>query len=147
MRRNLLRSAGVLLVTALLSALPGLLFAEEQAIELKEGMKQGDFALWLVKAIEATSELSKQNPAYTAKDAINFLTGLGAIPDPDKGWQKDEPMTKELLANLLEKPEEGANLSWDDLVEKVQKHIRMIFDKKKLGVFRVLAPTPSQPPI
>jgi hypothetical protein len=111
-------------------------------IELQEGMTQGDFAMWLVQAINAQSKLP---PAAQAEDAIKFLTELGSIPEG--GWQKDEPMTKELLASLLEDPEEGANLSWDDLVDEVRERIQEIFDERKLGVFRVLSATPSLPAV
>lgn len=136
--KNLTLSVGILFVLAILFAFPGTSRAE---IELKEGMTQGDFALWLVDAIGG---LSKLPPAAQGEDAIKFLTDQLGIA-PEGGWKKDDPMTKELLASLLEKPEEGANMSWDDLVKKVQEHVGAIFDKTKQGVFRVLAATPSQP--
>lgn len=115
----------------------------QAAIELKEGMTQGDFALWIADAIGAKSKLP---PAADGKDAIDFLTKLGSIPE-DAGWAKDEPTTKELLASLLEDPKEGADLSWDDLVKKVREQIQEVFDERKLGVFRVLSSTPSLPAV
>lgn len=134
-------SLGILVfVFGLFLALPTTSYA--QKTELKEGMTQGDFAMWLVSAIGAESKLP---PAYGAEEAIKFLTDLGAIPE--EGWQKGEEMTKELLTNLLEDPKEGANLSWDELVKKVRDHIQNIFDKRKLGVFRVLSSTPSLPAV
>lgn len=132
-------SLGILVCLAIFLALPVTLQAE---VELAEGMTQGDFALWLVDAIGAKSKLP---PAADAKDAVDFLTQLGSIPEG--GWQKDEPMTKELLASLLEDPEEGAGMSWDELVDSVRKRIQEIFDERKLGVFRVLSPTPSLPAV
>ena len=137
MRRHIL-SLGILFVVGVLFfSGPATLQAQ---VELKEGMTQSDFALWLVDAIGAMSKLP---PAATGEDAIKFLSELGAAPDG--GWKKDEPISNEVLASLLEKPEEGANLSFDDLVGKVRDRIQKIFDERKLGVFRVLAPTPSQP--
>lgn len=139
MRREIV-SWGSAFVLALFLAFPGI--SQAQDIELKEGMPQGDFAQWLIKAIDAQSKLP---PAADAKDAMDYLTQLGSIPEG--GWQKDETMTNELLASLLEDPEEGANLSWDELVDKVREHVQNIFDERKLGVFRVLAPTPSLPAV
>lgn len=142
---------GFAFVTALLLALPNA--AQAEIVELKEGMTQGDFALWMVQAIGA---LQKLPPGAKGEEAIQFLggqpdprsgqsTGLGIIPEG--GWKKDEPITKELLATLLEKPEEGANLSWDDLVQKVTERIQKLFDNRKLAVFRVMSSnTPSLPP-
>lgn len=142
-------------VSALFLAFPNLIHAEIP--ELKEGMTQGDFALWMVQAIGA---LQKLPPGATAEEAIAFLggepdprsgqpasglaMGMGIIPEG--GWQKDEPMTKELLAGLLEDPEEGANLSWEELVEKVQARIQKLFDERRLGTFRAMSSgTPSLP--
>lgn len=136
MRRQIV-SMGLLTCLALFLALPATLHA---AIELADGMSQGDFALWLVDAIGAKSKLP---PAADGQDAIDFLTKLGSIPEG--GWQKKEPMTKELLSSLLEKPEDGANLNWDDLVKKVRERIQGLFDNRKLGVFRVFSATPSAP--
>ena len=86
------------------------------------------------------------NPAAGPVEAIKFLTDQLALV-PEGGWQKDGPLTKEALTSLLEKPEEGANLSFDELVEKVLKRVRDKFQEinKKQAVFRVLAPTPSLP--
>jgi len=137
--RGQILSLGLVGFLALFLTLPVTLQAE---IELQEGMPQGDFAMWLVDAIGAKSKLP---PAADAKDAIDFLTQLGSIPEG--GWQKDEPMTNELLASLLEDPEEGANLSWEELVDKVRSRIQEIFDERKLGVFRVLSTTPSLPAV
>lgn len=133
-------SLGIFLFSGiLLTSLPATLHAQ---IELKEGMTQGDFALWLVNAVGAMSKLP---PAATSEDAINFLTQLGTVPE--EGWQKNELLTNEVLASLLEDPEEGANLSFEELVDKVRARIQNIFEERRLGTFRVLAPTPSQPAV
>ena len=160
MRRNTLMSGVVCFVLALFLALPATLQAQE--IELKEGMSQGDFAFWLIQAIQpqiqglpagqhagvAPSVNFLLNPAAGPVEAIKFFTDQLALA-PEAGWQKDEALTKEALASLLEKPEEGANLSFDELVEKVLERVRERFQEisKKQTVFRVLSPTPSVPPV
>lgn len=162
MRRHLFVSTSVMFLLALLLAFPGLSpAAEEQpeGVQLKEGMSQGNFAFWLIKAIQpqlqgltsgqvgiAPSVNFLLNPAAGPEEAIKFLTDqLGLIPEG--GWKKDEPLTKEALASLLEKPEEGANLSFDELVAKVLKRVQERFQEinKKQGVFRIFSSTPSQP--
>lgn len=126
MRRQYV-SLGILFFLGLFLALPATSQAE---IELKEGMTQGDFALWLVKAIGAQTKLS---PAATGDDAIKFLTSLGIIPEG--GWQDDEVITNEILAGLLDDPD-TASSSFDELVEKVRQHVQDIFSETTLGVFR-----------
>jgi len=128
---------GILLVFVLFLAAPATLQAQ---IELQDGMTQGDFALWLVSAIGAQTKLP---PAATGEDAIDFLTGLGVIPEG--GWQKNEAVTNEMLASLLEDAD-AAGLSFDELVEKVREHVQQIFDERMLGVFRAQSSgTPSVP--
>ena len=97
--------------------------------------------MWLVQAIGAQSKLP---PAAQGDDAIYFLTQLGSVPEG--GWQRDEAMTKEALASLLDE-EDAGSLSWDDLIEKVREHIQNVYDERKLGTFRVIAPTPSIPAV
>ena len=126
MRRQLV-TLGILFVLGLFMTLPATSHAE---VELQEGMTQGDFALWLVKAIGADSKLP---PASVAEDAVKFLTDLGVVPEG--GWQKGEPMTKEALASLLE-DEDAANSSWEELVEKVRDYVQALFDERQLGIFR-----------
>lgn len=132
-------AVGLLFVLVSFLALP---LSSMAQVEFKEGMTQGDFALWLVEAIGAQTKLP---PAATGEDAIAFLTQLGSIPEG--GWQKDEAMSAEALASLLEKPEEGANLSFEELAGKVRDYVQKIFNERKQGVFRVLSPTPSLPPV
>ena len=128
-----------LFVLAIFVAFPGTSRVQAEGVELGAGMSQGDFALWLVKAIGAQSKLP---PAATAEDAINFFTQLGVVPEG--GWQKGEEMTVEALASLVEgDPAEG----FDELVEKVRDYVQDIFEGKKLGVFRVLSATPSIPAV
>lgn len=139
--RRFIVSVGLLFAFALFlsfSFYPSTLQAE---VELAEGMTQGDFGLWLVKAVGAQAKLP---PAATGEDAIAFLSGLGVIPEG--GWQKDELITNELLAGLLSDSEGSSNLSFDELVEKVRQHVQSIFDEAQLGVFRAMSSgTPSVP--
>lgn len=160
MRRHLFKSTAVIFLSAFLFALPNALHAQE--IELKEGMTQGDFAFWLIKAIQPQLQALPAgqhtgvtasvnflvNPAAGPEEAITFFSALALAP-LEKGWQKDEPLTNEVLASLLEKPEEGQGLSFDELVEKVLNRVRERFQEinKKQAVFRVLSSTPSQPAV
>ena len=100
-------------------------------VELAEGMTQGDFGLWLVKAVGAQAKLP---PAASGEDAIAFLSGLGVIPEG--GWQKNEAISKEFLSSLLDKKDEASGLSFDDLVQKVREHVESTFNNKMLGLFR-----------
>jgi len=137
MRKEIVGLGIFIFVIGLFITLPA---TSQAQVELKEGMTQGDFALWLVQAIGAQAKLP---PAGGADDAIYFLTQLGAVPEG--GWQKDDEMTTEALADLLG-DEDSANLSWDDLVEKVRDHIQEIFDERKLGTFRALSPATASVP-
>lgn len=125
MKRQIV-SLGIFCILALFLTVPATSQAE---IELKEGMTQGDFALWIVKAIGAQSKLP---PAATAEDAIKFLSGLGIIPEA--GWDKDGPISGEWLGGLA--GEEAGNLSFEDLAGKVRDHVQDVFDERTLGVFR-----------
>ena len=137
MKRYILSAGILLIVFGLFFAFPATSHAQE---ELQEGMSQGDFALWLVKAIDAQTKLP---PAATGEDAVAFLTKLGIIPEG--GWQKDETITNELLTSLLD-GEEGTGQSFDELVEKVREHVKNAFNQKTLGVFRAQSSgNPSAP--
>ena len=164
MRRQLYMSTGAIFLLTFLFAFPNLSHAQEseqaEGTELHEGMTHGQFAFWLIKAIQpqlqalpagqhagvAASVNFLVNPAAGPEEAITFLTDQLALV-PEGGWQKDESLANEALASLLEKPEEGEGLSFDELVEKVLKRVQDLFQKinKKQAVFRVLAPTPSLP--
>lgn len=130
-------SLGILFFLGLFLAVP---LTSQAEVELKEGMSQGDFALWIVKAIGAQTKLP---PAATGEDAIKFLTSLGIIPEG--GWQKDEALSNEALVSLSDDPE-AANLSFDELVEKVRENVQNLFNETALGVFRAQSSgTPSTP--
>ena len=160
MRRHLFKSTAAVFLSTFLFALPNVVHAEE--VQLAEGMSQGDFAFWLIKAIQpqiqglpsgqhagvTPSVNFLLNPAAGAEEAIKFLTDQLALV-PEGGWQKDEVLTNEALASLLEKPEDGQGLSFDELVEKVLERVRERFQEigKKQGVFRVLSATPSMPAV
>lgn len=138
MRRHIVSLGILLFAFALLMTVPA---TSQAQVELKEGMSQGDFALWLVNAIGAAGKLP---PAATGEDAIAFLSGLGVIPEG--GWQKDEAVSNELLASLLEDPDSATGLSFDELVEKVRTRVQQLFDEKMLGLFRAQSSgTPSVP--
>ena len=129
-----LRSKGLnlLLVIALLISIPGGVYAD-----LAEGMSQGDFALWLVKAIGAQSKLP---PAATADEAIDFLQRLGVVPEG--GWDKNGTVDSAFLKSLLG---EGADTSgaFEELLEKVRAHVQSAFDNSKLGVARFFGSSAS----
>ncbi len=133
MRRHMW-SLGILLVGSLfLTMVPATLHAE---IELKEGMSQGDFALWLVNAVGAMGKMSERYPAATGKDALDFLTSLGVAPEG--GWGKsDEALTKEMLCGLMAEADQAgcSGMSFDDVVAKVRDRVEEIFKNfnKKLG--------------
>lgn len=95
---------------------------------------QGEFALWLVREIGAQSKLS---PAATGKDATDFLTGLGLVPEG--GWKEDDVVTKEMLQSLLE----DASGSFDELVDQVKEHADNVLSDRNLGVFRASGVSPS----
>lgn len=95
-----------------------------------QDMTQGQFALWLVKAIGAQSKLSA---GAGETEAIDFLRRLGVVPED--GWMEDSKITKKFLIDLLG---DGSSekLSFDDLVQKLREHVQNIFDNTDLGIFR-----------
>lgn len=117
-----------LFVLVLFLAFPTLVQAEGPAAPA-EGMTQGQFALWLVKAIGAQSKIP---PAAVAEDAIAFLTKLGLVPEG--GWQKDAELTKEALASMVDDPN-AANLSFNELVNKLRDQVQNLFNEASLAVF------------
>lgn len=127
----------ILLILLSISVLTFALPMTSQAADLAEGMTQGDFALWLVKEIGA---LSKLPPAAQGQDAIDFLISLGIAPED--GWSKDEPVTKEVLASLLD-GEDAANLSFEELVDAVTEHVETLLSDRQLAVFKATNPTAS----
>jgi len=158
-------SAGVVFLLTLLFALPNALYAHDsayQGVELKEGMSQGDFAYWLIQAIQPQLQNLPSgqhagitpsvnfllNPAAGAEEAIKFLTDQLALV-PEEGWQKDEVLTKKALASLLGDSEEGDGLTYDELVDRALDLVESRFQEisKKTGVFRILSATPSLPAV
>jgi hypothetical protein len=125
-----------------------------QAVQLNEGMTQGDFAVWLLKAVQGygpqamgpgTQLQAPPPPAFQADEAIDFLMNLGI--QPAGGWKKDEPLTKEALASMLPDDvlpsEEKTSLMGDpdgfnQLSEKVKDYVQAIFDERRAaGVLRI----------
>ncbi|HNV87159.1 MAG TPA: hypothetical protein PKL97_09405 [Candidatus Omnitrophota bacterium] len=111
-----------------------------------EGMNQGEFALWLVKAVGAMGKLPT---GANAQDAFDFLTGLGMVPQG--GWQADGTVTKAFLASLLDLPESEVNALMQDpdgfnkLLDKVYNLLQSRFDDARSGVFRVQSASGSVP--
>lgn len=95
-----------------------------------QDMTQGQFALWLVKAIGAQSKISA---GAGEAEAIDFLRRLGVVPED--GWKEDEKITKKFLASLLGDAE-AEKLSFEELVEKLRDHVENIFNNSQLGIFR-----------
>ncbi len=131
MRRHIL-SLGLLFVVVVgffVTALPTTSFAESGVPT--EEWSQGQFALWLVKAAGA---LSKLPPAGTGTDATNFLSRLGVVPEG--GWKKDEKITKEFLLSLLgDDSKDAANLSFDDLIKRIQDRVNLLVSQWHEGFF------------
>jgi hypothetical protein len=140
MKRNLLT---VLLVT--LFAFAFILNPLAHA-ELKEGMSQGEFAIWLVKAVGAMYKLP---PGANAQDAVDFLTNLGLVPDGD--WQVDGIVDKQFLISFLNLSQEEADAllkdpeGFDKLLAKVRELLQSRFDDARQGVFRVQSASGSVP--
>ena len=86
--------------------------ALEDADIPQEGVTQGDFALWLVKAAGAEGNLP---PAAMQDDAIKYLRNLGI--QPKAGWDADKKLTrKDLLDMLGLSDKEGEGKTWNELV-------------------------------
>lgn len=140
MNRNFLKTLAVF-VFALCFMVTSVAMAE-----LAEGMPQGDFALWLVKAVGATYKLP---PGARAQDAIAFLTKLGMVPQGD--WQPDGKVTKEFLTSLLDLSANEKKTLMDDpkgfdkLLAKVRDLLQSRFDDVRQGVFRVQGASGSVP--
>ena len=105
--------------------------------DLKEDMTQGQFALWLVNAIGASSKLSA---APTEQEAIDFLKKLNIIPED--GWDKDTVITKAFLASLLG-DDSAANLDFKDLIAKVREYADSVFNDANMGIFRAFGSSAS----
>ena len=107
------------------------------AAELSENMTQGQFAQWLVKAVDASRLLPA---AASEQDAVDFLTLLNVIPAG--GWKNDEKISKKFLASLLG-DESAENLDFKTLIERIKAHVLNLFRDVPEGVFRAFGSTAS----
>lgn len=113
-------------------------FSANAAIpELSENMTQGQFAIWLVHAVGASSKL----PATpTEDDAIDFLMKLNV--QPKEGWQKNSVITKQFLASLLG-DDSASSLDFAELINRIRAHVRGLFTNIDQGIFRPFAASGS----
>jgi hypothetical protein len=108
--------------------------------EIVEGMKQGDFAMTLIKTLGAQNQLPT---AATTKDAFNFLEKIGCVPE--KGWDQEASITKEDLCYILSlKSDECEAGTFEDLLEKLKKKLADIL--WELGI-KTVAPLTISPTI
>lgn len=105
--------------------------------DLSESMTQGQFALWLVNAIGASSKLSA---APTEQEAIDFLKKLNVIPTD--GWDKDTVISKKFLASLLG-DDGAANLDFKELIDRVRAYVDGLFNEANMGIFRAFGSSAS----
>lgn len=103
------------------------------------GLTQGEFALWLVKEAGAIRQLPT---AASADDAIDFLRGLGVVPE--QAWKKDEPVNEQFLRSFFD-AEEAAGKNFDELVQMVSNLIENRFSTANPGVFRVQSASATTP--
>ena len=133
---RLTKGLAVVLSLLLCAALCAPLFAEEGKIE--EGMKQGEFAMLLIKELGAQGQLP---PAATVQDAFNFLQKIGVVPS--KGWDEKGTVDSKFLADLLGmKDKDAAFLTFDELLAKLKERIAQIL--WSLGI-RSVAPQTISP--
>lgn len=103
-----------------------------------DGMKQGDFAMLLLKDLGAEGQLP---PAATLQDAFKFLEKIGVVPP--KGWDEKGVITKADLVYMLGlKKEEADKLNFDEILTKLEKRVADIL--WSLGI-RVVAPQTVSP--
>gem|GEM_PF-6356647 len=139
MSRNTFKMISVFVVCLMMASV---CFAAQPTV----GMNQGEFALWLVKAVGAMGKLPT---GANAEDAFDFLADLGMVPQG--GWQADGTVTKEFLASLLDLSEEEKNAllqdpdGFDKLLQKVYNLMQSRFDDVRAGVFRVQSASGSVP--
>lgn len=86
--------------------------------DIYEGMKQGDFAMLIVKELGAEGLLPA---AATISDYFALLEELGCTP-PD-GWDEEESIIREDLVDMLGVTGEEANLSFDELLNKLETRL------------------------
>jgi hypothetical protein len=90
---------------------------DEEKEGLVEGMNQGDFAMALVKALEAEGLLP---PGATEKDYFKFLEQLGVMPP--NGWDAEGVITKEDLIKML-------GLTGEEAADAVEKSFEELADE------------------
>ena len=87
-----------------------------------EGITQGEFAMWLVKAAGIQGRLP---PAALQQDAINLLYNLGF--NPHEGWDKDKKLTQDDLIDILGiSMKEAEGKSWEDIIKLLVQAVRDI---------------------
>lgn len=108
------------------------------AEKITEGMKQGEFAMLLIKELGAQGALP---PAATTQDAFKFLEKLGLVPS--KGWDEEGIVDSKFLAALLGLSEkEAAKFTFDELLGKLEQKLADIL--WSMGI-RAVAPQTISP--
>ena len=132
----------IALISVIFFAVFALMYPAISQAELKEGMSQGEFALWLVKEVGA---LSKLGPAATDQNAIDFLVSLGIAPK--EGWDKNGTVDKDFLISLLgDEAGDLSNLSFDELVARVRDYIQNSLSDRALNSFRATSSASGSTP-
>ncbi len=95
-------------------------FSAEETEKIVEGMKQGEFAMLLIKELGAQGLLP---PAATTQDAFNFLEKkLGVVPP--KGWDEEGTINKEELCYMLSLSKEACDAAtFDELLATLKKKL------------------------
>lgn len=108
--------------------------------DVTQNMTQGEFALWL---IEEAGGLRLLPTAANGQDAINFLIGIGIIPEG--GWHADELVTDDFLRSFF--GAEGEGLSREQIIDRLQELIQSEFNQQQAnaGVFPVSGASGSSP--
>lgn len=132
----------IALISVIFFAVFALMYPAVSQAELKEGMSQGEFALWLVKEVGA---LSKLGPAATDQNAIDFLVSLGIAPK--EGWNKNGTVDKAFLISLLgDDAGDVSNLTFDELVARVRDYIQNAISDRALNSFRATSSASGSTP-
>ena len=132
----------IALITVIFFAVFALIYPAVSQAELKEGMSQGEFAVWLVKEAGA---LAKLGPAATDQDAVDFLVSLGIAPK--EGWNKNGTVDKAFLISLLgDDAGDTSNLSFEELVAKVRDYIQASISDRRLNSFRATSSASGSSP-
>ncbi len=103
---------GLLIVGLTLSS--SLSFAK---VAPKEGMTQGEFAVFLVEVLDAQGFLPE---AAVVNDDIVFLEGLGI--EPPGGWEADKVLTRDDLVYMLGLKKAG-KLTFAELLDMLKARL------------------------